>query len=240
MPHLAPSGHAIGRMSRKRTRETGADQVGRVASTGSSGVLYRCGWPLARVVRQGSDAPRQQPGSAGRSDRPAVYRTDRLREQPRRTLADLPRERRWVAGHEADRGHPPVLSARQAADRVRGTVVRRGRINADGTGLRLIAQGIQPACPPDGSRIAYMYGHCCPTTGGIFVVDVDGGGARQVVDHALARDPPDYVGEHSVEHPTWSPDGRSIAFGLFSRLRVLHSLADFHRERRRRRWAPSR
>lgn len=88
-------------------------------------------------------------------------------------------------------------------------------INADGTGLRLIAQGIQPAWSPDGSRIAYMYGHCCPTTGGIFVVDVDGGGARQLVDHDLARDPPDYVGEHSVEHPTWSPDGRSIAFGLF-------------------------
>ena len=47
------------------------------------------------------------------------------------------------------------------------------------------------------------------------MVDVDGGGARQLVDHALARDPPDYVGEHSVEHPTWSPDGRSIAFSLF-------------------------
>ena len=61
-------------------------------------------------------------------------------------------------------------------------------INADGTGLRLIAQGIQPAWSPDGSRIAYMSGHCCPTlTGGIFVVDVDRGGARQLVDHALAR-----------------------------------------------------
>jgi Tol biopolymer transport system component len=59
-------------------------------------------------------------------------------------------------------------------------------INADGTGLRLIAQGIQPAWSPDGRRIAYMYGHCCPITGGIFVVDVDGGGARQLVDHALA------------------------------------------------------
>ena len=59
-------------------------------------------------------------------------------------------------------------------------------INADGTGLRRIADGIQPAWSPDGSRIAYMYGRCCPTSGGIFVVDVDGGGARQLVDHAFA------------------------------------------------------
>jgi len=86
-------------------------------------------------------------------------------------------------------------------------------INRDGTGLRRIADGVQPACSPDGRRIACMYGHCCPTiTGGMLVVDVDGGGARQLVDHAFALQGGPDLGDYSVEHPTWSPDGRSIAF----------------------------
>jgi Tol biopolymer transport system component len=83
-------------------------------------------------------------------------------------------------------------------------------INADGTGLRRIAEGVQPAWSPDGRRIGYMYGRCCPRTGGIFVVDVDRGTARQLVDWALTRTA-DSV-EPGVENPTWSPDGRSIAF----------------------------
>jgi len=84
-------------------------------------------------------------------------------------------------------------------------------VNADGTGLRLAAaNGVQPAWSPDGSRIAYMSGNAMGT-GGIFVTDVDGGGARQLVDHALARQLAPGC-DCMVERPTWAPDGRSIAF----------------------------
>jgi Tol biopolymer transport system component len=71
--------------------------------------------------------------------------------------------------------------------------------------------GVSPAWSPDGRRLAFVSfadhnGASCPASncspnGELYVVDADGGGLRRLT-RSRADD----------EHPTWSPDGRRIAF----------------------------
>ena len=66
-----------------------------------------------------------------------------------------------------------------------------------GTSRPLTADGmrnVHPAWSPDGSRVAYHSSR----RGGIWVVDVAGGAARQVAT--------------TGSHPAWSPDGRWLAY----------------------------
>jgi Tol biopolymer transport system component len=77
-------------------------------------------------------------------------------------------------------------------------------VNADGTGLRVLAdlsQTYELAWSPDGSRIAFSAGG-----GYIYVMSADGSGAIQLTD------PPNICGD---EVPAWSPDSASIAFRRF-------------------------
>ena len=87
--------------------------------------------------------------------------------------------------------------------------------NADGTNVRQLGQapvqGVSPAWSPDGRRLAFVsFGDqnappcpaaSCPPSGEIYVVDADGSRLRRLT-----------ASRADDEHPTWSPDGRRIAF----------------------------
>jgi Tol biopolymer transport system component len=72
-------------------------------------------------------------------------------------------------------------------------------------------KGVSPAWSPDGNRLAFVSfadhnGASCPASncspnGEVYVVNADGSGLRRLTS-SRADD----------EHPTWSPDGRRIAF----------------------------
>jgi TolB protein len=85
---------------------------------------------------------------------------------------------------------------------------------ADGSNVRPLGsavKGVSPAWSPDGRRLAFVSfadrnGASCPASncspnGEIYVVNADGSGLRRLT-RSRADD----------EHPTWSPDGRRIAF----------------------------
>jgi TolB protein len=70
-------------------------------------------------------------------------------------------------------------------------------VNADGTGLTLLTQGMDPCWSPDGSQIALSR---WTTPWGIYTVNADGSNERLVLSSNVARG------------PVWSPDGSQIAF----------------------------
>ena len=70
-------------------------------------------------------------------------------------------------------------------------------INADGTGLRPLTDGLDPAWSPDGKRVAFArWGGQYP---GIYIVDEDGKNEAQV------------FGWPKAKAPVWSPDGSRLA-----------------------------
>ena len=77
-------------------------------------------------------------------------------------------------------------------------------VRADGSALTFVANGREPAWSPRAARIAFM------TSGAqsfdIAVVNPDGSGLRTLTD-----------GGHIDRVPSWSPDGRTIAFVRFDR-----------------------
>lgn len=72
-------------------------------------------------------------------------------------------------------------------------------VNADGTGLRTVGAGIDPAWSPDGSKIAYAD---WVTPRGIYIMNADGSGKTRVGEQALSK------------APAWSPDGSQIVFNF--------------------------
>jgi Tol biopolymer transport system component len=71
-------------------------------------------------------------------------------------------------------------------------------INVDGTGERMLTNGLAPVWSPDGSRIAFIaFGD-----GGISIINSDGTGRTGITNPESATD----------LAPKWSPDGASIAF----------------------------
>jgi TolB protein len=87
--------------------------------------------------------------------------------------------------------------------------------DADGTHLRQLSakpvHGLSPSWSPDGNRLAFVSfadgndppcdAASCPPSGELYVVRADGSGLRRLT-RSRADD----------EHPSWSPDGRRIAF----------------------------
>jgi len=70
-------------------------------------------------------------------------------------------------------------------------------INADGSGLRRLTDGLDPAWSPDGKKVAFARWR---DPRGIYVIDEDGGNETLVFGWSQAK------------APAWSPDGSRIAF----------------------------
>ena len=80
-------------------------------------------------------------------------------------------------------------------------------ISADGSGEARVTAGFNPAWSPDGKRLVF---NTPAEDGSIEIVNVDGSGSQRLVDPAIwnTRNGPVY----GAYWPSWSPDGRSIAF----------------------------
>jgi len=81
--------------------------------------------------------------------------------------------------------------------------------DADGSNPDAIASGQSPAWSPDGTRIAYS-----GDDGAIWVVNIDGSNAHPITDPAAAGSEGSQQSPYDW-NPSWSPDGRSIAYTRF-------------------------
>ena len=93
-------------------------------------------------------------------------------------------------------------------------------IGADGTGARRVTDShfvdeVEPEWSPDGRKIAYSRGDRCHTDPSevcnrIWTVNADGSDARRLIPRRM----PGLLANRAVsfQAPTWSPDGRRIAY----------------------------
>jgi dipeptidyl aminopeptidase/acylaminoacyl peptidase len=74
--------------------------------------------------------------------------------------------------------------------------------NPDGTGLRQLTTGIDPAISPDGTQVAFTRwsGSNYGSPGNLWVINLDGSSERKVLTLDVAQ----------PKSPSWSPDGRQI------------------------------
>jgi Tol biopolymer transport system component/uncharacterized protein YraI len=74
--------------------------------------------------------------------------------------------------------------------------------NPNGTGLRRLTTGIDPAISPDGTQVAFTRwsGSNNGSPGNLWVINLDGSGERKVLTLDVAQ----------PKSPTWSPDGKQI------------------------------
>ncbi len=89
-------------------------------------------------------------------------------------------------------------------------------INADGTGLHYLTNGIDPALSPDGKMVAFT--RWAGDTGTLWVINVDGTDERAVLGNT-----------RKAKGPDWSPDGRQIAlnFQHGGRLEAIEKCQNF-------------
>ena len=82
-------------------------------------------------------------------------------------------------------------------------------VNADGSGLRRLTDGIDPALSPDGTRVAFArWG----SPHGVFVLDLRTGQEQRIASVNRPRG------------PTWSPDGARLGFTHVTRTRTCVEL----------------
>lgn len=78
-------------------------------------------------------------------------------------------------------------------------------VNADGSGLRQLTTGLDPALSPDGKQVAFTRWQSGSNgaPGSLWVINVDGSGERVISTNV--RQP---------KSPTWSPDGKQIVVNM--------------------------
>jgi len=99
---------------------------------------------------------------------------------------------------------PAAAAIRPSAPKLGGKLVFQNQnggaiylMNADGTGLRQLTTGFEPALSPDGTQVAFTR---WDEPRGLWVVNADGSNERLV------------FGANRVRSPTWTPDGAAIIF----------------------------
>lgn len=78
-------------------------------------------------------------------------------------------------------------------------------VNSDGSDLRYLTTGMDPALSPDGQWVAFTRWEDTQNgaLGSLWVINVDGSGERMVLGDI-----------HQPKSPTWSPDGTQIAISM--------------------------
>jgi Tol biopolymer transport system component len=93
------------------------------------------------------------------------------------------------------------------------------RVNVDGSGLRFLVRGVEPAISPDGSKLAFA--RISDRRSDIYIANANGTKVHRLTRTALPE-----------QNPGWSPDGKWIAFdrtthpgtfGARGRIVVSHS-----------------
>lgn len=99
---------------------------------------------------------------------------------------------------------PAVAIAPSPAPRLAGKLVFQERsggniysMQADGSNLRRLTQGLEPALSPDGTQVAFTR---WDEPRGLWIIGADGSNERLV------------FGANRVRSPTWTPDGQAIVF----------------------------
>ncbi len=99
---------------------------------------------------------------------------------------------------------PVAVAPKPSAPKLGGKLVFQNQnggaiylMNADGTGLRQLTTGFEPALSPEGTQVAFTR---WDEPRGLWVVNADGSNERLV------------FGANRVRSPTWTPDGAAIIF----------------------------
>jgi dipeptidyl aminopeptidase/acylaminoacyl peptidase len=139
------------------------------------------GWVAQEAVSFASQQP------AGRSDPVATLVQEPTPVETRPTAQPAPPSARPA-------GQPPLPGKLVFQTSNGGDIYL---INADGSGLRRLTHGFEPALSPDGRQVAFTR---WDEPRGLWLINVDGTSGRHLVTANRARS------------PAWTPDGQAIVF----------------------------
>lgn len=159
------------------------------------------------AVQPGGGAETAQPGAGGLTPRPAgaatlpplpILSTPVPTRTPAPTATSVAARFFWTPTPTGTAVPPtprPALKGKLVFQTSSGGDI--DLVNLDGTGLRTIATGLEPAWSPDGKLIAFTR-WVAEDGPGVYVINADGTGQRRLYDLNNARS------------PAWSPDGKLV------------------------------
>jgi Tol biopolymer transport system component len=172
---------------------------------------------LALNVRQGDGVGYEIYGALGEGDEVEITGVNSTRDWLQIVYTSAPDGRGWVSAYyvETTSGDlaqlPQVKPAAPGAtssesSALSGKLVFRTRnggdiyiVNADGSGLHRLTDGMDPLLSPDGTQVAFIRWR---EPRGLYLINADGSGERLL------------FGVQEARFPAWSPDGTQIAFSF--------------------------